>query len=174
MTHRLHVRAGAGLAAGILLWLLPAVAVAGPPPGWKRVGSEEGFDLGLEPDGGRGGSACARLQGIAPEDGAMVGIAQTVDVTRWRGRRVRLSAWIRTEAVAEWGGLFFRVSDGDGELVSYGNTRRDPIRGTTEWRRYEVVVEIPETAVSALFGAHLYGMGTLWTDDFDLEAVGRR
>jgi hypothetical protein len=45
------------------------------------------------------------------------------------------------------------------------------IVGTRDWRRYEIVLDVPPAAADVAFGAHLSGPGTIWVDDFQLEVV---
>jgi hypothetical protein len=74
----------------------------------------------------------------------------------------------------DWGGLYVRVDDRNRERVAFGNNRKAPVRGTTAWRRYQVAMDVPETAESISFGVHLNGNGRLWADDFALDPVARR
>jgi hypothetical protein len=47
-----------------------------------------------------------------------------------------------------------------------------PVSGTAGWTRGEVVLDIPEDAVSIYMGAHLVGRGQLWVDGCRFEVVG--
>ncbi len=169
--------ASAGLAVAVLAWLLAVAppARAGlvvPPPGWQMAGQTEGFEVRLDPTGGRGGSACALLVGTNAAKGAWVAIHQFVDAEPYRGRKLRVSAWIRTEDVAQWGSLYVRLGDVKGRKLLYRNHRNKPARGTAGWRRFEVTVDVPESAAGLDFGVFLFGSGTLRVDDFSLEVVG--
>lgn len=46
------------------------------------------------------------------------------------------------------------------------------IEGTTEWQRYEVVLDVPEDAANISFGISLFGTGTVWLNTVKLEVVG--
>jgi hypothetical protein len=46
-----------------------------------------------------------------------------------------------------------------------------PITNTADWRRYEIVLDVPQSATSIAFGFFLWGSGTVWADDFKLERV---
>ena len=173
MTGPRSLRAAAGLAGGAALWLL-LVAQSVVPAGWSRVGSHQGYEVRVDPGGGRGGSACVVLRGTDPAEGTFTGISQAVEASRWRGKRLRVSAWIRSQGMDDWGGLFVRIDDAGGERVAFGNNRKFPVKGTTGWRRYQVVLDVPETAASISFGVHLNGNGLLWADDFALDPVARR
>ncbi|MFT7463502.1 MAG: hypothetical protein ACI9EF_001846 [Pseudohongiellaceae bacterium] len=47
-----------------------------------------------------------------------------------------------------------------------------PLKGTTDWVRSEVVLDVPETTLGLAFGALLVGLGELWLADLQLEIVG--
>jgi tetratricopeptide (TPR) repeat protein len=47
------------------------------------------------------------------------------------------------------------------------------IAGTTDWAQYEIVLDIPEEAVTICLGFLLHGSGTVWADDLDLEFLDR-
>jgi hypothetical protein len=45
------------------------------------------------------------------------------------------------------------------------------VKGTTDWTRYEVVLDVPEAALRLAFGPVLTGTGQVWADDFALDVV---
>lgn len=173
MTDRPLLRAAAGLAGGAALWLALVAAQLALPAGWDRIGGR-GYEVTLDATGGRGGTACVRLRGIDPREGRFTGVAQTVDASPWRGKRLRLSAWIRSEDMDGWGGLFMRIDDDELRPLGFGNNRNAPVGGTTGWSRYQVVLDVPGQAREIQFGVHLNGKGVLWADDFALDPLERR
>ena len=46
-----------------------------------------------------------------------------------------------------------------------------PIKGTTDWKKYEIVLDIPSDSKSINYGVLLSGDGKVWFDDFRLEEV---
>jgi hypothetical protein len=47
-----------------------------------------------------------------------------------------------------------------------------PIKGTLDWRRYEIVLDVPPEADVIGFGIVLSGPGRAWVDGLQFEAVG--
>lgn len=47
-----------------------------------------------------------------------------------------------------------------------------PIKGTSDWNRYEIVLDVSTEAVHLAFGVLLAGKGQVWIDDIQFEAVG--
>lgn len=151
---------------------------AGPAPqGWHAVVADRAeYDVGTEPlrrPGGEGwiGATIRALRAEAQGSGIL---QQSVRADAYRGRRVRLSGWLRAVAGEGPGGvsrLWVRVDGAAGALASdYMNAR--PVAGTREWAPYTLVVDVPREAVGITFGVALTGGGQLWVDDLALEAVG--
>jgi hypothetical protein len=46
-----------------------------------------------------------------------------------------------------------------------------PVIGTTDWTRYEIVLDVGAGASQVVFGALLLGNGQIWLDDVQLEVV---
>src|SRR3954447_19108622 len=47
-----------------------------------------------------------------------------------------------------------------------------PIKGTTDWRKYELVVDVPNDSAGVFYGLLLIGgRGKAWIDDVVLETV---
>jgi hypothetical protein len=87
------------------------------------------------------------------------------------GKRVRLSGYVRTENVADYVGFWMRV-DGPKGALAFDNMGNRPIKGTTDWRKYDVVLDVPATAVAVMYGLNLRGKGQAWFDGVTLEPVG--
>ena len=59
-----------------------------------------------------------------------------------------------------------------GEAVDVHNQQpARPSQGTHDWKRYDLVIDVPEDAVSIRCGLSLSGSGTIWLDGFQFEAV---
>jgi RNA polymerase sigma factor (sigma-70 family) len=95
-------------------------------------------------------------------------------LNRVRGKRIRVSGWIKTNNVRECAGLQMLAYNAGGDLlVTDEMICVRPIHGTTDWRKYEMVQDIPPDAAKILLGAGLFCSGEIWTDDFQVEVVGR-
>jgi len=49
-----------------------------------------------------------------------------------------------------------------------------PIKGTHDWTRYEIVLDVAPDAGSMLFGLLLHGAGKVWLDDVTFDVVDTR
>ncbi len=59
-----------------------------------------------------------------------------------------------------------------GNYSSQDRMERRPVYGTTDWQKYEIVLDVPADSRTIMFGAHLEGRGEIWIDDAQLEVVG--
>ncbi len=148
----------------------------GLPPGWYGGTGRAGFyELGTDAGVRRGGTAAAYLRAnTTPGAGDFSFIGQSISAVSYRGKRLRLSAWVRADSVAgDGGGLWMRI-DAPTRTVAFDNmivTNR-AIRGTSSgWAEHAIVLDVPQQAVSITVGSLLAGTGTLRVDDARLEAV---
>jgi hypothetical protein len=143
------------------------------PPGWEAAGFHvEDYELGVDPEGGPEGGPCPRFASLVPRPEGFVGISRSVDATAYRGRRLALSALVRTEEVTGWAGLWMRIDSREHRSQVFDYMEERPIRGSSGWLRYRVVLDVPEAAINIFYGAALSGAGAVWADGFALEAVG--
>lgn len=159
------------IAAALLLALCAAPAAAGPGsvPGWFKAGSDgSGYEIGtVETDGGR----AAYLKSLDPEPGKFGTLMQTFSPTEYLGKRVRLTARVKSGNVAEWAGMWMRADRGK-RTVTIDNMKNRAIRGTTDWTTYSIVLDIPGDADSMSMGILLHGEGEVLWDKIELEIVG--
>ena len=55
--------------------------------------------------------------------------------------------------------------------MSFDNMQGRPIKGTNDWTRYEIVLDVPQPATNLAFGVLLDGQGKLWIDDIQFQIV---
>jgi hypothetical protein len=65
-----------------------------------------------------------------------------------------------------------RVDKGTGPGVAFDNMQDRPIKGTTSWLRYDVVLDVPSDADDIAFGVLLAGTGKIWLNGIEFEVVG--
>ena len=115
-----------------------------------------------------------------PRDGDYTNLAAitaaryyTAPVQKICGKRVRVSAWIKTQDVREAADLDLYGYGADGTLLIADNTMDvAPIHGTTDWTQYQIVEDIPPDTTRIAAGASVFCTGELWVDDLKVEVVG--
>jgi len=161
----------------MILTLLGAAALASfagsaadrIPKGWIKAGSHpDNYEIALDAAVKHGGKASAYIKG-AGADGFGT-LMQSFKAHGYHGKRLRLSAWVRTEN-ADSAQLWLRL-DGARGVVGFDNMDNRKVRGTVDWKKYEIVLDVPTNTVNVAFGALLAGKGQAWVDDFAFEVVG--
>jgi hypothetical protein len=160
------------LAAAALL--APAVTPAQVPTGWQSVtdGSGEYTVLvdGARRDGGQGfAGATIKANVESPHGSAM--LAQSVRADAYRGKRIRLSGYLKTIGVNEGTAVLFMRVDGGGVVQTSDYMQNRPVMLTSDWKRQEIVLDIPSDAIGFTYGFLLGGSGQAWLDDVALEVV---
>jgi len=152
----------------------PTAQGSAPLRGWFLSGASlESYRGTSDLDVHHGGRASGRLEFVDTEepDAGAGTLMQSIPADPYRGRRLRMSAFVRTKDVERWAGLWMRIDRPEGRS-RFDNMQSRPIVGTTEWSRYEVVLDVPDDAASIHFGIVQDGPGTSWIDDVSLEPVG--
>ena len=143
-------------------------ATEGPgiPPGQSAT------DYAIEIDHSvvRGGHSSLSIQAKVPKPSNSRSLTQIIKADSYRGKRVRLSGYLKTREVSESSSLWLRI-DGPTAAQGYDVMDRRPVTGTTEWTKYELTLDVPESAMRLAFGALLTGSGQIWVDDLTLEPV---
>jgi RNA polymerase sigma factor (sigma-70 family) len=94
------------------------------------------------------------------------------DITSIRGKRVRLTAWVKTKNVDNWCGIEMCVYGMGQRVLAQCDMGANPISGTIDWKQYALVADVPEDAATVMFMAQVRGTGEMWSDDFQIETVG--
>jgi hypothetical protein len=167
------------VSAAILALALGAV-LAAAPIGWElRLYPENlAAQLGLDRQVLHGGKASGSLSvPISDEAGTSVSFYQPVLGDEYREKRVRFSAFVKTHetsnAEARSGAGLFLSAFGRDRFLAAANMSDRMVKGTTDWTRYEEVLDVPKDTVLLRVGITLRGPGQLWLDDVRMEIVGK-
>jgi erythromycin esterase len=122
-----------------------------------------GYESGLDYAVTHSGGASAYVKASSDNISDRTSLSQQIFGDLYRGKRIRLTAYLRSENVTVAAGLFL----GDDSMQG------QPIAGTTDWTRYELVVDVPQDVFPTWLGLWLQGQGQVWMDDLHLEIVGK-
>jgi hypothetical protein len=154
---------------------LAACALAAPanaPRGWFMAGSNpEAFEAGVDTQQTYEGLVSAFMKSKQSSVLGFGTLMQTVNAEHYKGKRVRLSGVVKSQDVAEWAGLWMRVDHGN-DTVAFDNMQNRSIKGTAQWRRYDVVLDVAKDATGISFGILLDGAGEVWLSSTKFEVVG--
>jgi hypothetical protein len=148
-------------------------ACAAAPKGWIAAGSKpKDYNMSVDRTVAHGGQASASLKCVAAKPAGFGTLMQTIKADAFRGKRVRMSGYVRAQNVTDWAGLWMRVDGARGEPLGFDNMQQRPIKGTGDWKKCEIVLDVPESAADIAFGLLLTGAGQAWMDDLAFEVVG--
>lgn len=162
----------AGLVGIAVVTACAAVVHATVPSGWYVAGSKPAeYQAGVDADVQYNEHASAFLKSRNSAVDGFGTLMQDFRATRYLGQRVRFSAYVKTEEVQNWAGLWMRV-DKSSKTVSFDNMEDRPLKGTSGWRNYQVILDVPDDATGIYFGVLLTGAGSVWINNAKFEVVG--
>ena len=152
-----------------------AVPMTTRPAGWGMTGDNPGgYDVALDTAIKHGGNTSATLRAkpaaVADKFGSLV---SSIRPDKFRGKRVRFSGYLKTNDVGGHAAMWIRIDGPNIDMLDFSNMDERPIKGTSDWKRYDLVVDVPANAEAIVYGAFLRGQtGQMWIDDVELVAVG--
>jgi hypothetical protein len=148
-----------------------------PPAGWGVFGDyADDYEIGVDYSVAYSGRASGCIKSRANPRG-YVTLMQSFKADNYLGKRLRLSGFVKVQDVKSYAGLWMRV-DGPKDtsskrnILGFDNMVDRPIKGTTDWRKYYVVLDVPENSILIAFGIGMSGPGQVWLDEIQFELVG--
>jgi hypothetical protein len=144
------------------------------PEGWYATGSHlQDYEIGVDEAVHRGGKGSGTLRSKDSYKEGFATLSQSIKADDYRGKRVRLTGYLKALDVAGNCGFWLRVDGPDVLMLSFDNMMDRPVKGTADWTKCELVLDVPEDSVIIVFGLLIGGRGQAWADDLKLEAVDR-
>lgn len=140
---------------------------------WFKAGSKpDSYEIGAS-DEKRNDKTVYFIKSTAENIGGFGTILSNVIPAKYIGKRLRLSGDIKTENVSNYAGMWMRV-DGSkqGEMLGFDNMHDRPIKGTNDWAKYEIVLDVPEGSTNIGYGLLINETGHVWINNFVFEEVG--
>jgi hypothetical protein len=143
------------------------------PSGWLKAGDKpQSYEMGIAKGGGQDGKNAATIKSIDRKIKGFGTLMQESKPDKYLGKRVRMTAYIKSEKISGWAGLWFRVDQaGSSRPLAFDNMQDRAIKGTTGWTKYEIVLVVPENASLLAYGALLSGKGQIWFSNVTFEIV---
>jgi hypothetical protein len=141
------------------------------PDGWHTGGRRpDNYEMGIDSRVKHEGKPCARIKFVGSDTKSFGTLAQTFKANDYRGKRLRLSAWIKTRK-AEAACLWMRVDGPNGQILGFDNMENRPITGSKDWKKHDLILDVPKAARHIAFGALVGGEGQAWISGFRFETV---
>lgn len=127
--------------------------------------------------------ACrAQVLGAWPQDGrrlvlkcpsshrGVYAVTQSIAAEPYRGRRVLLSARLRTQALQGRAGLLLQAETGERRVLAMDDMRLSPVQGDSEVVDARVLLDVDPQAQTITLGVLVEGgPGTAWVDSMRFE-----
>ncbi len=156
---------------GLFLFVALSVTDSKLPKGWIKAGDVPSkYDMYVDKQIAEDGKNCATIKSIYDEINGFGTLMQDCKPGKYRGKRIHMSGYVKSKDVKEWAGLWVRV-DGRYTTLSFDNMQDRGISGTTDWKKYDVILDVPKAATNIAFGALLSGTGQIWFDNIAFEIV---
>ncbi len=143
-----------------------------PPEKWLAIGGQ-GFELCDSGVDAQMLQAGQRNLTIACSVATNAQLRQALVATRYWGKRMRFSGWIRSENVegvpelnGQGGAGIYMTVTGSSSPTLHAN-----VSGTTAWQYRELVMDIPRDSLYIPIGIGIFGTGQVWGRDFKFEEV---
>jgi hypothetical protein len=142
------------------------------PKGWFLAGSAPlDYEIGIDDQVFYSGksSGYIKSRGVPRDFGTMM---QVISADKYRDKRLKMEGYAKSKGVRGWAGFWMRV-DGPSEVRrGFDNMQDRPIKGSTGWTKYRIVLDVPEDSVDIAFGVLLSSEGQVWVDEIDFDIAG--
>lgn len=141
---------------------------------WVHTQQQGACSSGLDRATAHSGSTSAHVEcsTVLPGVLTVAEANQDVDASSYAGKRVRVSAYIKTQNVEDSANLVIAVIGPNLSWPANVDTSGDPPKGTAGWKKYDLVIDIPSDVTDVVYGINLVGKGQAWMDDVQVEVVG--
>lgn len=152
----------------------------GFPDGWESVGPpdyRDDYEILLDNTTGYTDESSLLIQTdkVIPEGGYGTAMRKLSNINSYKGNRLQLSAYIKTENVSVQAGIYMRVDGvGRGNELAVDDMEGRAPTGSTDWQQFTIVLDVPQdVGIRGIFyGFYLAGNGQAWVDDVQFEIVG--
>lgn len=147
------------------------------PTGWFKAGDmKNSYEMGIDKGAGQNGDNAATIKSIDPKIDGFGTLMQDFQPGKYLDKRIRLTGLLKTKDVSNWAGLWVRIDTKTSvKAVVFDNMLNGKIdrsvKGTTNWKKYEIILDVPSNASNIALGALLAGTGQIWFDDLNFEIV---
>jgi hypothetical protein len=154
--------------------LSPALGRAAAPEGWRLGQTDSSYAIERDTVVTYAGRPTGCLMSLR-ESKSFATMMQCIDAAELVGKRVRFSAYVKARGVKDWAGLWMRVDGPDPSTgsLAFDNMQNRPIKGTMDWKRCDVVLDVAKGAVGICLGALLGGEGRVWLGSVTFEVVDK-
>lgn len=144
--------------------------------GWYSGNESDGYSIGRS-DGSYNGKPVFFLKSNKNIDSGYGTIVKNIMPPEYLGKRVKLTGNIEVNSIYGAAGMWMRVDGGAGNstygnTLSFDNMGNRQITQKAEWKKYEIILNVPKESRMIFYGMYLSGIGEIALSDFAFEIVG--
>jgi hypothetical protein len=145
------------------------------PKGWFKAGNNpKAYRVGIDNKIFRHATKSAFIESIDKQPTGFCTLMQTISDQTYSNKRVRMTGYIKSEGKADTALMWVRIDDLDKRVMAdFDNMRKRPVKGTSDWNKYEIVFDVPSSKCTINFGLVLIGSGKAWMDNVAFEIVDK-
>lgn len=164
-----HFTVISGSYVGIRTKVQDDEAIAGVE--WKKYESARSYLTGGDPSSNSEENA-GYVKSVGDEPKGNGIWYSVLEADKYLGKRIKLSVNLKTENVENNAGMFMRVNGENRKILAMDNMRNDrALKATTDWKSFDMVLDVPEISQNIVCGLALEGAGQVWAKDLKLEVV---
>lgn len=165
----------------------PATPLVRLPPDWGLMGNGGPLALpgncetGTDSQQSFDGKALLSVRCANAALPSFGGVRNTLETARYRGKRVRVSGWLKVDGVEDVTTTRYGQVTGEAGLwLAVGSAisgyRQDrmqnrTLKGTTGWEQRDFVIDVPADNNNFMVGFWMQGKGQVWMRDISVEEV---
>jgi hypothetical protein len=143
------------------------------PVGWFIAGSKpKSYEMGIDKGAGLDGKNAATIKSIDAKIEGFGTLMQNSKPDKYLGKRVKMTGYMKSKEVAGWAGFWLRIDQADSKrALGFDNMHNRAVKGTINWTKFDIVLDVPANATNLAYGALVSGTGQIWFDNLNFEIV---
>lgn len=144
------------------------------PEGWYAAGSNPTeYEMGIDNSVFQNGRSGAFIKSKNSQGNEFGTLMQSISAENYLDKRLKLTGFIKSKDVEVMSGMWMRIDGARGEQLGFDNMYNRMVKGTTDWKQYEIVLDVPADSKVINYGILLSGKGEVWIDNLKLEEVDK-
>jgi hypothetical protein len=154
----------------LMIFISPAI-LSQAPEGWILSADRPGYKASVDNKIFYHGRNSALIESAVENSSSFCSLMQNMVVNDFRGKRVKMTGYIKLEGMNDSAQMWVRVDDiGRKMSADFDNMSGRPLIGKHDWTRCEIIFDVPGKSL-IFFGFILNGAGKMWVDNVSFEAV---
>ena len=143
--------------------------------GWLKAGSTPFlYEIGKDEKTMLNGETSYYLKSISENEKGFGTIMKQILPSEYLGKRLRMTGMIKSENIDDWAGMWMRVDGPSADKsLQFDNMFNRPIKGSNDWTKYEIVLDVPDSSSGIAYGVLISGKGQIWITNVKFEEVSK-